>query len=101
MSRRLLITRSGGSSISSQNLKMTMLKSGLGVLAPCPNNKTRTAVQESVLRSGAAAFGAFTIDVEDYFQLEAFAKVIDRRDWERQQPRIDYNTNRLLDILGE
>src|SRR5689334_13985170 len=53
-----------------------------------------------VLRSGAGAFGALTIDVEDYFQVEAFSQVVDRRDWERQQPRIEHNTNRLLDLLA-
>src|SRR5271165_3393803 len=42
-----------------------------------------------------------TIDVEDYYQVEAFASTIDRRDWDRLPPRVERNTNRLLDILGE
>lgn len=42
-----------------------------------------------------------TIDVEDYFQVEAFASTIDRRDWERLPDRVERNTDRLLEILGE
>ncbi|MGE0258274.1 MAG: XrtA system polysaccharide deacetylase [Alphaproteobacteria bacterium] len=44
---------------------------------------------------------ALTVDVEDYFQVEAFAGVIDRRDWEILPRRVARNTNRLLDILDE
>jgi polysaccharide deacetylase family protein (PEP-CTERM system associated) len=44
---------------------------------------------------------ALTIDVEDYFQVEAFAGVIDRSDWEAQPRRVARNTERLLDVLGE
>src|SRR5882672_6953626 len=46
-------------------------------------------------------FNALTVDVEDYFQVEAFAGVIDRRDWEGQPRRVARNTDRLLDIFGE
>ena len=42
-----------------------------------------------------------TIDVEDYFQVEAFAATIDRRDWDNLPPRVEHNTQRLLDILAE
>jgi polysaccharide deacetylase family protein (PEP-CTERM system associated) len=45
--------------------------------------------------------GAMTIDVEDYFQVEAFASTIDRSDWDRLPPRVERNTHRLLDILAE
>src|SRR5436190_9015012 len=44
---------------------------------------------------------ALTIDVEDYFQVEAFAGVIDRRDWDNQPRRVARNTNTLLNILAE
>jgi len=46
-------------------------------------------------------FNALTIDVEDYFHVEAFGSVINRRDWETFQGRVAANTNRLLDILAE
>jgi len=42
-----------------------------------------------------------TIDVEDYFQVEAFASTIDRSDWERLPCRVERNTERLLQILTE
>lgn len=44
---------------------------------------------------------ALTIDVEDYFHVEAFAGVIDRRDWEGHPRRVARNTDRLIDVLGE
>jgi polysaccharide deacetylase family protein (PEP-CTERM system associated) len=44
---------------------------------------------------------AITIDVEEYFQVEAFASTIDRKDWDRLPPRVVRNTERLLDILAE
>jgi polysaccharide deacetylase family protein (PEP-CTERM system associated) len=44
---------------------------------------------------------AMTIDVEDYFQVEAFASTIDRGDWESLPRRVEHNTERLLDILAE
>ena len=45
------------------------------------------------------ACGAMTIDVEDYFQVEAFAATIDRKDWDRLPQRVDRNTQRLLAML--
>ena len=51
------------------------------------------------LRRGVA--NAMTIDVEDYFQVEAFASTIDRKDWDRLPQRVERNTERILDILAE
>lgn len=47
------------------------------------------------------ALNALTIDVEDYFQVEAFASTIDRAVWETLPRRVEGNTGRLLDILAE
>jgi polysaccharide deacetylase family protein (PEP-CTERM system associated) len=44
---------------------------------------------------------ALTIDVEDYFQVEAFAGIINRGDWERYPARVERNTGILLDLLAE
>jgi len=44
---------------------------------------------------------ALTVDVEDYFQVEAFAGVINRGDWEALPRRVVRNTDRLLDILAD
>jgi polysaccharide deacetylase family protein (PEP-CTERM system associated) len=52
-------------------------------------------------RTGGGIVNAMTIDVEDYFQVEALASTIDRRDWENLPRRVEYNTGRLLEILAE
>lgn len=44
---------------------------------------------------------AMTIDVEDYFHVEAFASTIDRKDWDNLPQRVERNTERILDILAE
>ncbi len=51
------------------------------------------------MRCGFA--NAMTIDVEDYFQVEAFASTIDRSDWENLPRRVERNTERLLQVLAE
>jgi polysaccharide deacetylase family protein (PEP-CTERM system associated) len=37
-----------------------------------------------------------TVDVEDYFHVQAFADVIARRDWDRLPCRVEANTDRIL-----
>lgn len=48
-----------------------------------------------------AARNALTVDVEDYFQVQAFAGTIPRGDWEDWPRRVEANTARLLDIFAE
>jgi polysaccharide deacetylase family protein (PEP-CTERM system associated) len=54
---------------------------------------------------GKAADGrvlnAMSVDVEDYFQVQAFADRISRGDWDRLPRRVDRNVNRLLDLFAE
>ena len=40
-----------------------------------------------------------TIDVEDYFQVENFKKVVKFSDWERHESRVAQNTEKMLEIL--
>ena len=42
---------------------------------------------------------ALTIDVEDYFQVSAFADNISVQKWDSIEPRVEMNTNRLLDLF--
>jgi hypothetical protein len=42
---------------------------------------------------------AFTVDVEDYFQVDAFSRVIAPSDWDSFSSRVVANTGRLLDLL--
>ena len=44
---------------------------------------------------------ALSIDVEDWFQVSAFAPVIARADWERLPCRVERNVERLLELLAE
>ena len=43
---------------------------------------------------------ALTIDVEDYFHVQAFADVISSAHWDEYPVRVERNTFRLLELLG-
>lgn len=49
--------------------------------------------------SRASAF-SFTVDVEDYFQTEAMARVVTREQWDRMPSRVEQSTDRILEILS-
>mgnify|MGYP000492280219 CR=1 FL=1 len=53
------------------------------------------AVADSVIRN------AMTIDVEDYFQVSAFAPVIARDSWAGRECRVERNVARILDLLSK
>ena len=42
---------------------------------------------------------ALTIDVEDYFQVSAFAPQIARSEWDSRECRVERNVNRILELL--
>ena len=44
---------------------------------------------------------ALTIDVEDYFQVSAFARYIRREDWDARECRVERNVERILQLLAE
>lgn len=44
---------------------------------------------------------AMTVDVEDYFQVSAFERHIDRTDWDRLPCRVERNSDQLLTVLAE
>jgi polysaccharide deacetylase family protein (PEP-CTERM system associated) len=46
-----------------------------------------------------ALCNALTIDVEDYFQVSAFAPYISRNDWEVRECRVERNVERILAML--
>lgn len=43
---------------------------------------------------------ALTVDVEDYFHVQAFADVISPSEWSRYPLRVEKNTYRLLELFG-
>jgi len=44
---------------------------------------------------------ALSVDVEDYFQVQAFAGRVSREDWPRFPSRVERNVDRLLDLFDE
>jgi len=44
---------------------------------------------------------ALTIDVEDYFQVSAFAPYIRRDEWEARECRVERNVQQILELLAE
>ena len=44
---------------------------------------------------------ALSVDVEDYYQVQAFASVVSRESWESYPSRVIPNTRRLLDLFDE
>jgi polysaccharide deacetylase family protein (PEP-CTERM system associated) len=52
------------------------------------------------MTAAAPITNALTIDVEDYFQVSAFAPYIRRDEWETRECRVERNVNRILDMLS-
>ena len=51
--------------------------------------------------NSGSVINALTIDVEDYFQVSAFAPYIARSTWEAQPCRIERNIDHILELLAE
>lgn len=51
--------------------------------------------------SGRGSLNALSVDVEDYFHVNAFKAVIDRKEWGSYPQRVLENTRRVLDLLDE
>ena len=45
--------------------------------------------------------GIISVDVEDYYHVEAFAGVIDRATWSDYASRVEQNTQRILDLFDD
>lgn len=44
---------------------------------------------------------ALTVDVEDYFHVQAFANVVAQKDWDHYPSRVEMNTCRLIEMFAE
>src|SRR5262249_20348686 len=51
--------------------------------------------------SGPQVTGAMTVDVEDYFQVAAFADQVRREDWDAFPCRVERNVNSILAMFSE
>lgn len=52
------------------------------------------------LRRGGHIVNAMSVDVEDYFQVQALAGVVDRASWDGQPSRVERNTHEILDLFA-
>lgn len=53
-----------------------------------------------VLRRDGRIVNALSVDVEDYFQVEALARVVDRSEWDGMSSRVERNVDRLLALFA-
>jgi len=44
---------------------------------------------------------ALSVDVEEYFQVAAFERTIDRAAWDSAKSRVEYSTHRVLDLFAD
>ena len=51
------------------------------------------------MRASGIGCNAMTVDVEDYFQVEAFFSHVHRRDWETIECRVEKNVDRILQLF--
>src|SRR5205085_566052 len=61
--------------------------------------KRRPTMTANVPASIGTHAHILSVDVEDYFQVEAFASQVKREDWQRYACRVEANTMRLLDLF--
>jgi polysaccharide deacetylase family protein (PEP-CTERM system associated) len=59
-----------------------------------------SASARTLATSAAPMVNALTIDVEDYFQVSAFAPHIARSDWDAMPCRVERNVERILELLA-
>lgn len=57
-------------------------------------------VSDEEVNASDPMLNALTVDVEDYFQVNAFADFVRREDWSAYPLRVEANTHRVLEILG-
>lgn len=53
------------------------------------------------LRRNGRMVNAMSVDVEDYFQVQALAGVVDRTSWDERPSRVERNTHAILDLFAE
>ena len=65
---------------------------------PLSEHTVATFTMPAAARS-PQVLNAFTVDVEDYFQVSAFEKHVPRDQWDRWESRVVANTHRVLQLL--
>jgi polysaccharide deacetylase family protein (PEP-CTERM system associated) len=70
------------------------------VTHPAADSHTPTGTNARPETVAGSIINAFTVDVEDYFQVSALAPQIDRATWDERPCRVERNVDRLLDLLA-
>ena len=60
----------------------------------------RPVLEDIELNVNEPLRNALTVDVEEYFQVAAFERTIARDDWDHSDSRVEYSTNRVLDLFA-
>ncbi len=70
---------------------------------PASPTAEREPARPSTRADGTAAgpLNAFSVDVEDYYQVAAFEEVVPRKRWDEYEPRVERNTLRLIELFNE
>lgn len=61
----------------------------------------RPVLENSGLSHSDVQTNALTVDVEEYFQVAAFERTISREQWQHAESRVEYSTNRVLDLFAD
>ncbi len=56
---------------------------------------------DNEIKSSSNIVNSLTVDVEDFFQVSAFEKSVNRSNWDKFPLRVESNTNRLLEIFDK
>ncbi len=64
-----------------------------------PQTENSNAFASLAMESSHSVKHILSIDLEDYFQVEAFAGSVSREDWDRFPSRVEANCHRLLDTF--
>lgn len=64
-------------------------------------NQAFTEKAFTAKRANGAVVNAMSVDVEDYFQVQAFADRVNRNEWDSQACRVEQNTDRVLEIFAD
>jgi polysaccharide deacetylase family protein (PEP-CTERM system associated) len=75
-------------------------QNGSGVVGMRETALNPAAMARPAVAGGTRVLNAFTIDVEDYFQVSAFDDYVARTSWTSFESRVCRNTERLLDIMA-
>ena len=78
------------------------MKVGCRMLCPKmrpPSQHVGEALAMPAPTPSTQVLNAFTVDVEDYFQVSAFEKHVPRDQWDRWESRVEANTHRILQLL--